>query len=556
MSGKSLTLFLEKDLPLEKTDISDDLSLSSSRVDARADSLLQFLLTLFISVGIGLGVLTALAFSSLPAKNRYRVDLSLSLPGKEQTIRTISREIDVTFEQKRSNASQDLTNRIFSKFHIPAGANVTNINLTYRSTRRQCFADTSIISETVREILRHVSNKFFFASIGIVTILYTITFILALHRQNPRIRALKKSLYVLNKFDSYSSSHNHHNHHHPHPLAHLQQRNDSIISSHSPLRSSVATKPTLLQSKHLLIHAQQHNDSQLDLDHPDVFDDDPITTPGDSKAERNASRISISDATSDDLNAASERLQHMKQVSFQIQNNEDAQQQAHRAFLSSSFDEPFDRSNETYYKLPCPCSTTRQLLIKFQFAQPTLDLNQWLCFCCVKRPPSDDHQPSIAFSNEEETSIIITSTPPTHLNSSSSATNSETLRRQLHRHRIKQIRMASTFLFITVSFVLFYLPSILNAEQILTSPMWIYYLYLCTHALNPIIYCFMNISLRAYVFSMLKCRTKQRKRSITGGPATILDRSKIAENHYWHETRTFALLCMWHCAARALALDE
>ena len=80
--------------------------------------------------------------------------------------------------------------------------------------------------------------------------------------------------------------------------------------------------------------------------------------------------------------------------------------------------------------------------------------------------------------------------------------------------------MAVTFLLITVSFVLFYLPSILNAERIMTSPLMIYYLYLCTHALNPIIYCFMNLSLRTYVLSVLKCRTPERKRSFTFGTTT------------------------------------
>jgi len=49
-------------------------------------------------------------------------------------------------------------------------------------------------------------------------------------------------------------------------------------------------------------------------------------------------------------------------------------------------------------------------------------------------------------------------------------------------------------------------------------------LYLCTHALNPIIYCFMNMNLRAYAFSMLRCRKKQRRRNVTSG-TTIFERS-------------------------------
>jgi hypothetical protein len=233
--------------------------------------------------------------------------------------------------------------------------------------------------------------------------------------------------------------------------------------------------------------------------------------------------LSVSEATSDDLQTSIEKSSIIKQVSFQIENNADQQQ---LSFLSNSFDTNLHHQTETYHQFPCPYSTTRQLLIKFHFAQPTFDINQWLCYCCLKKPSTstNDQQPSMINSIEDEPSTILTPNVSTNNNSNSNhASNSETLKKQLYRHRLKQIRMASTFLLITVSFVLFYLPSILNAERFIKSPIMIYYLYLCTHALNPIIYCFMNISLRAYIFSMFKCRKKQRRRSLTGG-TTIFER--------------------------------
>jgi hypothetical protein len=380
---------------------------------------------------------------------------------------------------------------------LPIGANVSSINLSYISTHDRCFADTSIISETLREILKHISNKFFFISIGIVTIFYAITFILALHRQNPRIRALKKSLNVLNKFNAYPT--NHHQ---------QKQRNDSIVSSYSPLYASVKKKLTKIDSKRLSAMGHQQYEmasfaSNEDLDEPNILHKPKIN-----------SHMNISEATSEDIHTSIERFPNTKQVSFQLNNSDENLNQNHNQQIS--FENNLNHNNDTYYKFPCPCSTTRQLLIKFHFAQPTLDINQWLCCCCCIKKPSSDNN-----SIEDERPGL--STNHYHHNSTS-VTNSETLKRQLHRHRIKQIRMASTFLLITVSFVLFYLPSILNAERIMRSPLLIYYLYLCTHALNPIIYCFMNMSLRAYVFSMLKCRKKQRRRSITGGATTILER--------------------------------
>jgi len=262
-------------------------------------------------------------------------------------------------------------------------------------------------------------------------------------------------------------------------------------------------KSSINESKGLSINDIQQYEMSSFISNDDLDDQNVLNKP------KQDYRISLSDAISDDLQTSTEKLPGIKRVSFQIENHDDQQ-------LSNVFDTDLNQNTETYYKFPCPCSTTRQLLIKFHFAQPTLNINQWLCYCCLKKPPpsssSNDQQPSI----EDEPSTILS-------NNNHHKTNSETLKRQLHRHRLKQIRMASTFLLITVSFVLFYLPSTLTAERIIKSHFMIYYLYLCTHALNPIIYCFMNPSLRAYVFSMLKCRTKQRKRSLTGG-TTIYER--------------------------------
>jgi hypothetical protein len=348
-----------------------------------------------------------------------------------------------------------------------------------------------------------------------VTILYTITFILALHRQNPRIRALKKSLNVLNKFDAYPSNHHERKHYKQ------KQRNDSIGSSYSPLRSSVTTRPTITESKGLSANDNHQLEMSSFISTDDLDDQNSLTKPKNNQDYH----ISVSEATSDDLQISREKMTNIKQVSFQIENSDNIlinNEKEHLSSLSYSFD---DRNTDTYYKFPCPCSTTRQLLIKFHFAQPTLDVNQWLCYCCMKKKPSSsasNRQISIISTNEDEISTTLSPASSNHHNHTSPS-NSETLKRQLHRHRIKQIRMASTFLLITVSFVLFYLPSILNAERYIKSPLMIYYLYLWTHALNPLIYCFMNISLRAYVFSMLKCRTKQKQRSSTGA-TSVFDR--------------------------------
>ncbi|CAF4514641.1 unnamed protein product, partial [Rotaria magnacalcarata] len=234
-----------------------------------------------------------------------------------------------------------------------------------------------------------------------------------------------------------------------------------------------------------------------------------------------------SETASDDLQASTEKFSNLKQVSFQIEdndneiinNNNDKQQ---LSFRTNSFDTGLYPNTETYYTFQCPCSKARQILIKFHFAYPTFDINPRLCCssCCLKKSPSlNEHELSMINSTEYETSSL-----PNTQAKHSLISNSAILRKQLHRHRLKQIRMASTFLLITVSFVLFYLPSILNAGRYIKSPLIIYYLYLCTHALNPIIYCFMNRSLRAYVFTMFRCGPRRKERNIISGATTTLER--------------------------------
>ncbi|CAF0749313.1 unnamed protein product [Adineta steineri] len=477
----------------------------------------KFLLITFISIGVGLGLLTALAFSSSPYRVVYLANYTLIPSNQSFMIKNDAQKISITNEQKNV-PSFKLTDLMHEQLSIPVTINITDINLTYVSTHDVCFADTSIISETIRDILRHISNKFFFISIGIVTILYAITFILALHRQNPRIRALKKSLNVLNKFDSYpSNNHHHHQQINSHPV---KQRTDSLASSYSPLVASRKIKQSLIDSK--CLSANDNQQFEMASFNSSNEEHDVLTEP------KTDFHRSISEGQSDDLQVSTEKFSNMKQVSFQVAHSEDPlinNDKQHLSSRSNSSDIDLDRNNDTYYKFPCPCSTTRQLLIKFHFAQPTLDINQWLCYCCMKKSKSsNDKQITEIHPLEDEAATIL----PPHLPSNqyhqrTSISNSEILKRQLHRHRIKQIRMASTFLLITVSFVLFYLPSILNAERYIKSPLWIYYLYLCTHALNPIIYCFMNVNLRVYIISMLKCQTKQRRHMSVGG-ASIFER--------------------------------
>jgi hypothetical protein len=442
---------------------------------------------------------------------------------------------------QNSSLSSDTIDLVTEQISIPDGANVTLLNLAYISTSERCFADTRIISETLREILKHVSNKVFFTLIGIVTIFYTITYVLVLHRQNPRIRALKKSLNVLNKFDSYP------------PTKRNQRTLNSVVTfqhlSTSSLATVISPKQTEVPTIIGLNELNPSNDKQITIKNTkeeqyeisqlinnEDSDDQNLPSPSSlrksiknrrksqsqEKEKKQEQHISISENTSDELQPSTEKLNGTKQVSFRIENrrNTSTNEQNKNLSLSTvSLDGDLDGNNDMYYKLPCPCSTTRQLLIKFHFARPSFEINKWLCCFCITKQTSIKHHRSMTSQTEEETVTILPSSIQNNHTSTLSTTNSDTLRRQLHRHRLKQIRMASTFLIITVSFVLFYLPSILNAERIIKSPIMIYYLFLCTHALNPIIYCFMNPSLRKYVISMFHCRPRHKKGRGRGQPS-------------------------------------
>ncbi|CAF1630621.1 unnamed protein product [Rotaria magnacalcarata] len=472
------------------------------------------LLTLFILIGIGLGVLTALAFSSAPYRESYLANYTLVSFNETEKSRYCSEEISILLDHTTNSSLYQMQSAIL-EIPIPSYTNITNLNLTHLSTHVRCFADTSIISETIREILRHVSNKFFFISIGIVTVFYTITFVLALQRQNPRIRALKKSLNVLTKFNSHSQISHQANTHNQ------QEPNDLVLPSYSKLYSSVKKKTSTSKSRHLSTDDNAEYAMSNIISNDEFIDQNVLNEP------RIEFCISTSETASDDLQASTEKFSNLKQVSFQIEdndneiinNNNDKQQ---LSFRTNSFDTGLYPNTETYYTFQCPCSKARQILIKFHFAYPTFDINPRLCCssCCLKKSPSlNEHELSMINSTEYETSSL-----PNTQAKHSLISNSAILRKQLHRHRLKQIRMASTFLLITVSFVLFYLPSILNAGRYIKSPLIIYYLYLCTHALNPIIYCFMNRSLRAYVFTMFRCGPRRKERNIISGATTTLER--------------------------------
>ncbi|CAF0943942.1 unnamed protein product, partial [Didymodactylos carnosus] len=250
------------------------------------------------------------------------------------------------------------------------------LNLTENYSR--CYADTTVISDDIREILKHISNKLFFVCIGLVAVLYTITYILALRRHTTRLKAIKKCINVLDRYDRGSLS--------------------------------TSCSQQLLHSELLLLKEQ---------------------------------------------NTSNNKLQQKKNVSFKIDKQ-------------------------------CAKSTTVSLLDADELFSSVRSFQQV-------------HVTFPLTSNARNKNLIsIDNNPPT-------SRNSKVLKRQLHKHRLKLFRITSTFLIITLSFILFYLPSVLNAEQIISSPLLIYYSYLCTHAINPIIYCFMNKTLRVYVFSTLKC---------------------------------------------------
>lgn len=498
-------------------------------------------MTLFISIGIGLGTLAALAFSTQPHRSYFLAAYDLYLTNGS-AIRT-NNYVEIFLDpEQNSSLTPETIEIITDQISVPDGANLTIVNLAYLSTSDRCFADTSIISEPLREILKHVSNKFFYTVIGIVTIFYTITFVLALHRQNPRIRALKKSLNVLNKFDAYPTGR----------PSHPSQTNHSIafIPSQSPVSATptinpIATKHTTnaliglnrsndeLNSKQILVKSneQQYEMSKF-LNHEDSDDQQLPSPPIRRKSTKNKKKspthvenqLSLSDGTSDEMQTATEKLNNTKQVSFQIENRRNTlipDQNKHISMSSVSLDGDLMGDKDMYYKFPCPCLTTRQFVIKIHFAQPTSKVSRWLCCSCLRKQSPINHHSSLTSHNEEE---IVTMLPSTSTaNNHPPTSQSDTLRKQIHQHRLRQIRMASTFLLITVSFVLFYLPSVLNADRIIRSPLMIYYLYLCTHALNPIIYCFMNPSLRAYVLSVFHCR-HQYKRRTTNGRTSFCER--------------------------------
>ena len=413
---------------------------------------------------------------------------------------------------------------------LPNDSNVTAVSLEYNSTMDRCFADTTIISETIRQVLKHISNKFFFVSIGIVTILYTITFVLALQRQKPRIRALKKSLNVLNRFDTSPSNKGHGKQTDLIATASLTNSGTPTKTRTAPSRK--ATTPTneikSTSATRSSLCSQQYEMSKMIVndDCDDLHPSATLLQKAKNCPEQDAP-ISTSEGTSDDLQTCTDKPNGSKQVSFQLEQRRNILKKHHTTHLSISSvssDVDLAENNDIHYKLPCPCSQTRQFLIKFHFAGPTSYFHRWLCCCCyVKTPVAlNHHHPSTPNAMEDEATTIL---PPPIPYTHQSSTHSETLKRQLHQHRLKQIRMASTFLLITVSFVLFYLPSILNAERIIKSPMTIYYLYLCTHALNPLIYCFMNPSLRAYVISMFNCRSRrQRSFKSKTGPHSFAER--------------------------------
>ncbi|CAF1545116.1 unnamed protein product [Didymodactylos carnosus] len=239
-----------------------------------------------------------------------------------------------------------------------------------------CYADTTIISDNIRQILKHISNKIFFICIGIVTILYTIIYILILKRQTIRLRVLRKNIDSLTRYDS------------------------------TPVSSTSSKKQD------------------------DVYELINITR----KSERKSNKQTFT--TSDS--------RQQKTVSFNINKRDSRQKES--SFVSCS--------NNFIYNDSCTLNTTSFL---------------------------------------------------TKIDKSNTYTNSERLKQQLQKRRRKLIHITSAYLLITLSFIVLYLPSVLNAEQIITSPALVYYLYLCTHAVNPIIYCFTNRNLRFYVLSTLKC---------------------------------------------------
>jgi len=248
-----------------------------------------------------------LAFSTQPIRKSYLVHYNENFPNKSYVLTHNEEEIFLDPDQN-SSLTSDVIELVTKQITDSTGVeDITILNLEYKSTHTRCFADTAIISETIREILKNTSNKVFYALIGIVTVFYTITYVLALHRQNPRIRALKKSLNVLNKFNARPT--NHHQ---------QEQRHDSIVSSYSPLYSKVRKKFAKIDSKRLSVVDNQQYEMSSFISNDDIDEQNILNKP------KTNSNINISDGIVDDLNTSShERYPNVKQVSFQVDNSDD-----------------------------------------------------------------------------------------------------------------------------------------------------------------------------------------------------------------------------------------
>ncbi|CAF1575674.1 unnamed protein product, partial [Didymodactylos carnosus] len=132
--------------------------------------LIKILLTIVVLIALCLGILISLAFSTQKWSN---IILNFD---KNTTI-----YFNLPFDQTKS---------------------IINLNYTHIENYSRCFSDTTIITERVRDTLKRVTNIIFFILVVIVSILYTATYILALRRQAPRLRALKKNIYILDRYAS------------------------------------------------------------------------------------------------------------------------------------------------------------------------------------------------------------------------------------------------------------------------------------------------------------------------------------------------------------------
>ncbi|CAF1549651.1 unnamed protein product [Didymodactylos carnosus] len=424
----------------------------------------KVLLTILISIAIFLGILTALAFSSQPWSLTYAINYTISFSDNNSIAKSkvfVSGPTDDIATLKQSVILSYLSNNSTPKY-----LNMTNFSFEHVNTRVRCFADVTTISDNFREILKHVSNKIFFLCIAIVTVLYTITYILALKRQAPRLRALKQSINVLDRYDRYDSV--------------LQMNNNPNDGTTAPAKSPSCCTRLFFNPNHLTTPTTRKlPDHRGELSSYDEYELNSLDAKVKNIGKNLAKDLSVSPSEEETIVP----LHHQqKTVSFNIERPNTLKDDK---CISSPIN--FEKNNNTTrYKLNC-LGAHRQILVTIHLQRPKFP------FAFMQR-----RQPI-------QSPIISNSDGVKEANTLSISSNSGTLKRQLKRHRIKQIRMASTFLIITLSFIVFYLPSILNAERIIKSPIWIYYLYLSTHALNPIIYCFMNESLRLYVLSMLKC---------------------------------------------------